>query len=91
MVLFRPLRSLRMALHYWRPRQLTIGYDPRIWAWFWWNFEWRSIKGWRGCYVCGKTATTPSQYWPNAVICKKCLPNDEKAADDYAWHCITGD
>jgi len=37
-VLKRPIRPVRMALRYWRPRRLTLKYYPGVYAWLWWNF-----------------------------------------------------
>lgn len=41
------------------------------------------------CYSCGKPATKPSKYWRNASVCDEC--DDAKAAEEYAWHCSTGE
>lgn len=38
MVLKRPVRNLRNALRYWRPKRLTLSHHPRIHAWLWWNY-----------------------------------------------------
>lgn len=41
MTLRRPIRSLRMALRYWKPYRLTLDIPgrPDIRAWLWWNYE----------------------------------------------------
>lgn len=36
--LAKPLRSIKKALHYWKPTRLTLKVNPRIHAWLWWNF-----------------------------------------------------
>lgn len=44
MVLFKPLRSFRIAMKYWWPRRLTKnltaepGKELYISAWLWWNY-----------------------------------------------------
>ena len=51
MVLKRPIRSLTIALRYWRPTQLSLiphPYAPykgfrHCYAWLWWNFLGRMV------------------------------------------------
>jgi len=37
-VLAIPIRSLKRAFRYWRPKRLTLESNPRLHAWLWWNF-----------------------------------------------------
>ena len=42
----------------------------------------------RACYGCGKPATKASEHWQDARVCDEC--DDWQSADDYDWHCTTG-
>jgi hypothetical protein len=33
-----PRRNLKTALKYWKPTRLTLKTNPKIMAWFWWNY-----------------------------------------------------
>lgn len=45
MVFKKPLRTVKQELMHWKPKRLTMIYNPAIYAWLWWNFSLIKVGG----------------------------------------------